>query len=106
MTLDDLVSGVTEEKLRAGKVLIYNPGRHAPIKVSIWWRQLQGFAEGTGMFGVNVVSSAHKNRPWGEPNKTYVYGDNFEAAKVGFKSACERAIALWAQKTMQPHKVH
>ena len=98
MTLDDLIEAVTEEKLKAGTVLAYVPGRHAPLKVSIWWRQIQDAEVGHGIFGVNCVVSG------GIGGKTFVYNDDFEAAKVGFKSACETAIAVWASKTMRPAK--
>lgn len=103
MTLDDLVSAVTEEKLRAGKVLIYNPGRHAPLKVSIWWKPILEDEAGPGVYGVNLVTKASNKAPEG---RTLIFPGNFEAAKVGFKSACEKALVLWTQKTLQPHKIN
>jgi len=103
MTLDDLVSAVTEEKLKAGKVLIYNPGRHAPLKVSIYWRQIVDAEEGTGCYCINLVMKGPNQAPEG---KTLIYNGSFEAARVGFKSACEKALVLWTQKTLQPKKIH
>ena len=103
MTLDDLVSAVTEERLKAGKVLVYNPGRHAPLKVSIWWRQIVDTEEGVGCYGVNLVMKQDNEAPQG---RTLIYNGSFEAALVGFKSACEKALVLWVQKTLQPKKIH
>ena len=98
-SLDALARQISEEKLKAGKVLAYVPGRGAPLKVSIWWHQIEDAEIGHGIFGVNCVERHGHGR-------TYIYRDNFEAAKVGFKSACEQALAMWAAKVMRPKKYH